>query len=139
MKKARKQQIITIFLLIIFLVSTFAIFESGGQQQETWGVKLEIFIFGELQQIDPNVGITGETKSKLYTLKADNVIYKQGEENATLKEFFDIWGENFNSTCIFDYCNNGNQSMRMYVNGVENTNYENYVMKNNDIITIDYR
>jgi len=139
MKKARKQQVITIFLLIIFLGSTFAIFESGGQQQVAWKAKLEIFIFGELQQIPADVGINGETKSKLYTLRADNIIYKEGTEDVRLKDFFEIWGENFNSTCIFDYCDNANNSMRMYVNDKENTDYELYVMKNNDVITIDYR
>lgn len=138
MKKTRKKQIVTIALLVIFLGSTFAMFQPE-EKKETWKVKLEIAIFGELHQIPSNVGVNGETKSKLYTFESDNVIYKTGEEDARLKEFFDIWGENFNSTCIFDYCNNENHSMKMYVNGVENTDYELYVMKNNDIITIDYR
>ena len=139
MKKARKQQIITVVLLVIFLGSTFAMFQPGEEKKEAWKVKLEIAIFGELQQIPSNVGVKDGTKSKLYTLETDNIIYKEGTEDVKLKEFFGIWEENFNSTCIFDYCNSGNNSMRMYVNGAENTDYELYVMKNNDVITIDYR
>ncbi len=144
MKKSTKKRIFTIITLFAFLGSsvTYAIMSaipSQNQIQANWRAKLAIVIYGELYPIPADVGVTNETRSKLFTINSDGIIYKTGEESATLGEFFEIWGENFNSTCILDYCNNENHSMRMYVNNVENFQYENYVIKNGDFILIDYR
>jgi len=143
MKKSTKKQIITIFILLIFFGSSLAFaFISAfptQQQGEIWAARLSIVIFNELQTIPAGVGVIGETKEKLFTQNFDNIIYKNIDEDATLREFFEIWGETFNSTCVLDYCNNGNHSMRMYVNNVENFDYEFYIIKNNDDILIDYR
>jgi hypothetical protein len=79
---------------------------------------LKIVIFGESQPL-PDEGIIST--------------------NTTLKNIFQKWNKNFNSTCILDYCNNNDNSMRMYVNNKENFDYENYIVKDGDIIIIDYR
>jgi hypothetical protein len=143
MKKSTKKQIITIFILFAFLGSslTYAFISAfpTQQQEEFWAARLSIVIFNGLEQIPAGVGVTNETREKLYTLNFDNIIYKDTDEDVKLRDFFKIWGENFNSTCILDYCNNGNYSMRMYVNNVENFDYELYVIKNRDDIIIDYR
>jgi hypothetical protein len=147
MKKETKKQIATIFILIIFLGSSlaFALISAfpSENQVNTWRAKLVIIIFGEQQQIPVDIGLTNQTKAKLYTLNSDGIIYKDVSEDANLGDFFQIWGKTFNSTCIFDYCNNANNSMRMYIytgdKQVENYDYEYYVIQNNDIIVIDYR
>ncbi|NIO45098.1 MAG: hypothetical protein GTN36_06140 [Candidatus Aenigmarchaeota archaeon] len=144
MKKSTKKKIFAIFIVLAFLgsglISAFLYTTpSQNQVQVDWGARLAITTFGDLYPIPAGVGVTNETTDKLFTLNSDGIIYKTGEESATLVEFFEIWGENFNSTCILEYCNTENHSMRMYVNNVENFDYELYTIKNNDFILIDYR
>ena len=149
MKRATKNQIITIIILLVFLVSslTYAIISAFPVESRIaagWRARLYIIIFGETVEIPANIGIINETAtSKLFTLNNDGIIYKKGSEDATLGDFFSIWNKTFNSTCILEYCNNENNSMRMYIyrgdNKVENLEYENYVIKDRDVILIDYR
>ena len=121
MKKSTQKKIISVFIIFAFLGSslTYAIIYAFPveNQQGTWVARVSILIFGELQQIPAGVGITDDTRQKVYTLDYDNLIYKDTDEQVTLGDFFDIWDQNFNSTCILDYCNNENSSMVMYVNG----------------------
>jgi len=148
MRSSTKKRIITIIILVAMLGSsiTYAIISAVPSQNEVqanWGARLIIVIFGEQSTIPADIGVTNETRTKLFTLNSDGIMYKTGTEDATLGDFFKIWGENFNSTCILDYCNNGNSSMVMYVfqNGkwIQNSEYENYVIKNGDGIMVDYR
>jgi hypothetical protein len=144
-KRSTKNRIITIFLLLIFLGSTAAFsllsaFRNEQQNIEGWRARIAIVIFEEVYPIPANIGIVdNETKAKVFTTDSNGFISKSVSEDITLKDFFDIWGQNFNSTCILDYCNSGNNSMVMYVNGNENSDYELYAIKNNDMIVIDYR
>jgi len=148
-KRATKNRIITIIILLVFLASslTYAImsaFPTENGVQSNWRARLVIIVFGESVEIPASTGVTNETiRSKLFTLSNDGIIYKQGSEDVTLGDFFKIWDKTFNSTCILEYCNNANSSMRMYIytedKQVENFEYENYLIKNNDIIIIDYR
>lgn len=148
MKNSTKKQILTILILIAFLGSsiTYALISavpSNNQVQTNWAAKLVITIFGEQQEIPADIGVTNETRAKLFTINSDDMIYKTGEEDATLGDFFKEWGQNFNSTCVLDYCNSGNSSMMMFLRSgndwVANTEYEKYVIRNGDIIWIDYR
>lgn len=121
---------------------TFAIISAFPSEQNItkWAARIVIVIFGELYPIPADVGIiNNETKAKVFTLNSEGIISKSVNEDVTLKDFFEVWNQTFNSTCILDYCNNANNSMRMYVNGKENLDYELYVIKNNDIVVIDYR
>jgi hypothetical protein len=143
MRKSTKKKIMSIAIAVAFLASILTTALSfvipTENQQGTWAARLSIVIYNELQYIPADVGVTDGTREKLFTLNADNIIYKSTNEDASLKDFFDIWGETFNSTCILDYCNSGNHSMRMYVNGVENKNYQYYIIQNMNEIIIDYR
>jgi hypothetical protein len=143
MKKSAKKKIMAAVISIAFLASiattaiTFMI--PTNNQQETWVARVSVLIFNELQTIPAGLGIGNNTTGKIYTLNYDNIIYKNTNETVRLSDVFELWGEQFNSTCIMNYCNNGNNSMVMYVNRVVNTDYELYVIKNQDDIIIDYR
>ena len=144
MKKSTKKKMMGIIISVAFLGSIFTaavsfILPPENQEGEVWAARLSIVIFNELQQIPAEIGVTNKTREKLFTLDYDNIIYKNTNEDVSLGEFFEIWNETFNSNCILDYCSNENQSMRMYVNNVENFDYEFYVIKNRDEIIIDYR
>jgi hypothetical protein len=49
-----------------------------------------------------------------------------------------VWGKNFNSSCIFEYCNGPDGKLTMTVNGKENFEFERYVMHDKDQIIIKY-
>lgn len=145
MKRSTKNRIITIFILLIFVGSTAAFsllnaFNSGQGNIVNWRARIVILIFEEQYPIPTGIGIVNnETKAKVYTTSTDGIIYKTVSEDVTVKDFFDVWGQTFNSTCILDYCNTNTSSMVMYVNEVLNNEYELYTIKNNDVIIIDYR
>lgn len=143
MKKSTQKKIISIFIIFAFLGSslTYAIISAfpTESQSETWVARVSVVIFGELRTIPAGLGIENNETGRIYTLNYDNIIYKSTQDEVRLGEVFDLWGENFNSTCIMDYCNSGNNSMVMYVNGVRNTDYELYLIQNQDNIIIDYR
>ncbi len=142
MKKTTKKQLFSLFLIVAFLGSTltFALLNAfQDQEKDVWVARISILIFGKLETIPAQVGISNNKTQKVFTVAADNLVYKTVNEEATLKDFFEIWGENFNSTCVLEYCNNANSSLRMYVNNAENFEYEFYTIKDKDNIIIDYR
>jgi len=149
-KKATRNQIITIFILLIFLGSslTYAIIAAfpSGQNTSSWQAKIIIVVNGEQYPIPTDTGIVNnETNAKIYTGNTDGIIYKTVSGDVTLKDFFGVWNKTFNSTCILGYCNTNTSSMKMYLwdysnsKWVENSDYELYTIKNNDVIMIDYR
>ncbi|MDO8553434.1 MAG: hypothetical protein Q7S22_01395, partial [Candidatus Micrarchaeota archaeon] len=56
----------------------------------------------------------------------------------TLGYFFDVWDRNFNSTCILNYCNSGNKTVKMFVNDKPNYNFGDFYMQDGDRILITY-
>ena len=62
-----------------------------------------------------------------------------GQINATVGAFFVIWGEQFDDTHILNKVANDENEVVMFVNGQQNSDYENYVMQDDDVIEIEYR
>ncbi len=63
--------------------------------------------------------------------------------NLKLKSLFDSLNFGFNSSCFVtdskvSYCNNDEKKLRMFVNGFENLEFENYVFSDLDRILIIY-
>lgn len=144
MKKETKNRIITIFMLLMFLGSslTYAIISAIPNEQNNtaeWKARIIIYINGETYPIPVDIGGDNETTSKIFTGNTNGIIYKRVSDDVTLKDFFDAWGQNFNSTCILEYCNTNTSSMAMFVNRKESSDFELYTIKNNDVIEIDYR
>lgn len=110
-----------------------------------WHPKLAIYIKGEKQELADGIGL-GAVHQPLHTHTED---YKEGvvhmemqgvvtKDDTKLGNFFRIWGKEFNSTQIFDKKNGVEGTVRMTVNGKENTDFENYMMKEGDTIEIRY-
>ena len=131
--------IISVAFLASIATTAISFMFPTQNQNQVWAARVSVVIFNELQTIPAGLGIEDNTTGKIYTLDYDNIIYKNTDENIRLKDVFELWGEQFNSTCIMDYCNNGNNSMIMYVNRAVNTDYDLYVIQNQDDIIIDYR
>lgn len=104
--------------------------------------KIDIYIKGQLQTIPADVGLR-PIEHPIHTHDADNIIHLEFSglttlNNTRLQEFFKIWGKQFNSNCIFDYCNGPSGTLRMLVNGQPNNDFEKYPMKDEDQIEIHY-
>ncbi len=106
-------------------------------------VELRISIKGKTQDIPANLGI-GVRHNPIHTHERDGVVHLEFQgfvtmDDLRLREFFKVWGKRFNGNCIFNYCNGPDGNVTMLVNGVENRDFENYVMKDKDMIEIRYR
>lgn len=112
-----------------------------------WHPRLSISIKGEKQGLTNGIGLTGSIHQKMHTHAED---YKEGvvhmemqgvvtKDETKLGNFFRIWGKEFSSTKIFDKINGPEGTVKMKVNGKENLEFENYKMKDADIIEITYK
>ena len=105
--------------------------------------QLTILINGERQVVSGNIGLVGNIQAGVHTHATDGVLHfeKAGvvlQDDLRLDEFFDSWGEQFNSECILDSCNGPDGTVRMTVNGRENSEFENYIVRDGDSIEIRY-
>ena len=157
-----------IYIVIAVVVVVFGLFfflaknSSKGQSVNGvpqypihWHPKLKIIIKGEEQIIPKGIGISignsidneisGMRMSPTHTHESDGTIHLENNkpwlkpETLTLGYFFKVWGKNFNSSCIFEYCNSDSGTLTMMVNGKPNNEFERYVMHDKDNIVIEYR
>ena len=131
-KKKIMAAVISFAFLASILTTAISFMVPTQNSNDVWRAMVSVVIFNELQTIPAGLGIENNVTGDIYTLNSDNIIYKNTDRDITLKDVFNLWGEQFNSTCIMNYCNNGNNSMVMFVNGVANTDYELYKIKNMD-------
>ncbi len=107
-----------------------------------WHPHLTIKINGQDQTIPANIGLSPSFHQPVHTHEADNIIHLENqnptEQNMKLDFFFKVWGKQFTKSCIFNYCNDDKNSVKMFVNGKPNTDFENYFMKDKDKIEIEY-
>ncbi|MBI2632351.1 hypothetical protein HYW75_05080 [Candidatus Pacearchaeota archaeon] len=100
---------------------------------------LEIIIDNVAKEIPANIGIAPGLMRPLHTHDNSGEIHMEGPcvRNFKLGEFFQVWGKSFNSRCIFDFCTE-NGTLTMMVNGKVNTEFDNYIMRDQDEITIEF-
>ena len=110
-----------------------------------WHPRLEIYIKGERQEFTNAIGL-GAVHQPIHTHDED---YKNGvihmemtgevtKDETKLGRFFKIWGKNFSSTQIFDKTNGSEGKVTMLVNGKGSFDFENYEMKDKDLIEIRF-
>lgn len=102
---------------------------------------LTIMIKGLQQPIPANIGIVSPVCFRpIHTHDASGTLHLEFPQprDVRLAEFFLIWGEEFNSNQILDFVNGPEGQVKMMVNGQENTEFENYIMKDLDQIIIIY-
>ena len=116
---------------------------------------LTIEIHEETQQIPSDIGIgqefadspyydSGMEMTSIHTHDASGMIHWEimnrppidGE--LQLGAFFDIWGKPFLERQIFDYQNDGQNTVTMTVNGEPNDDYATYEVTDGDEIVIRY-
>ena len=116
----------------------------GGHQNIALHIHsgLTIKINGTEQEIPVNIGILPGIMRPLHTHDGTGEIHIEGpyKRDFTLGEFFEIWGETLNATCIFEYCTNigSNSTLKMLVNEQESQQFENYVLREDDRILVEF-
>lgn len=119
-----------------------------------WHPKLTIVIDGKNTILPNDIGIrtgrivdthlSGMKMSPTHTHESEGTIHIENKnpsskpETLTLGYFFFVWGEEFSSICIFEYCTDKG-TLKMDVNGVENKEFEKYVMHDGDQILVEYK
>jgi hypothetical protein len=129
--------------------------DSSGYSQDGsihWHPKLSIHIDGQRQHIPKGIGIvvgnvidtdiSRMRMSPMHTHDDDGIIHME-QTNPTdrtlrLGYFFEVWGKRFDSDCIFEFCSGGGKTVRMFVKGAENFEFDDYVPKDGDDIIIVY-
>jgi len=111
-----------------------------------WHPQLEIYVKGETIDIPQNIGIGAEYHGKpgygagnmamtpIHTHEDLPIIHLEFQgvvrkDDITLGKFFDVWSKDMRSF---------GANMRMTVNGVENTEYADYIMRDGDQIELRY-
>lgn len=107
-----------------------------------WHAKLAIYIDGKKQDIPGDIGL-GAVHQPVHTHEADGTIHLEfggivKKSDTALSVFFSHWGKTFNSECVFDYCSGYDKKVKMLVNGQENSEFEKYLMHDDDEIEIRY-
>ena len=108
-----------------------------------WHAELSINILGQPQEIPAGLGLAGLPHNPLHTHDRDSVIHLEFEgkvmaDDIRLGRFFQIWGKQFNKDCIFDKCSGEEGTLKMLINGKENSEFDNYIMKDGDKIELRY-
>lgn len=101
---------------------------------------LTIMIDGVKQSIPANVGITNGCLHPVHTHDASGKIHVESPEakDFTIGDFFLVWGKTFTANQILDSVVDDTHTIKMTVNGENNTDYENYVVHDLDDIVISY-
>lgn len=163
----KRKTIYLAIIVILAFVGIFIIFKNLSNPDDAdgtfgvprepihWHPKLTIIIKGEKQAIPPNIGISignnmdnqvsGMRMAPTHTHESDGTLHLENNrpwqkpETLALGYFFKVWDKNFNSSCIFNYCNGPNGTLTMTVNGQPNNEFGNYVMHDKDEIVIEYK
>lgn len=110
-----------------------------------WHPVLALYVKGEQLPIPENIGVgqqyagmptydAGMKMTAMHTHEGDGTIHLEfpgtvRRKDLILGNFFAIWGHDMRSL---------GSNMRMTVNGVENTEYENYELQDGDNIVLTY-
>ncbi|MBI4991973.1 MAG: hypothetical protein HZB99_02035 [Candidatus Harrisonbacteria bacterium] len=113
-----------------------------SRQGMHWHSELKIFINGEEHQIPEGIGLSA-VHNPIHTHDDSGVLHLEftglvAKNDIKLDKFFKAWQRDFNANCIFNYCNGPQGKVKMSVNGSENNEFENYIMKDKDKIEIKY-
>ena len=107
---------------------------SNGHQNLALHIHSRLLITKNNQNVDipANIGISSDCMAEVHTHDSTGEIHIEsieGDQKFALKQFFEVWGEDF------DWSQDG---ISMTVNGQKNSEYENYIMKDHDVIEINF-
>ncbi len=129
--------LVLVFGLIFFVGKTEKNNATGeilSQNGLHWHSKLTIYVQGEKIAIPADIGL-GVTHSPVHTHSPDGEIHLEfpgfvRKDETKLGEFFKMWKKDIRSF---------GENMHMTVNGENNLEYENYYMRDGDVIELYYQ
>jgi hypothetical protein len=104
---------------------------------------LRIFVNGTLLPIPVDVGIDREAQAvtSLHTHDTSGTIHMESgtAHDFTLGDFFDVWGVRFSERCLGAYCEEGDETLQVFVGGQEMTRpIRDFVMDEGDVIVVTF-
>ena len=135
-----------IFLGVIFIIAIYYLVSSPSENKYPatpvhWHARPVIKICGEAAGLPQNKGI-----HQLHT-HTDGLIHIEDmvrrDEDIMLGRAFDMLGILFTNQSIYNYsngdlCDGTPAALKMFVNGVQNYDFRNYVLKDGDEILIEF-
>ncbi len=99
-----------------------------------WHPEIAIYVKDVKQEMPASLGVGPSSMAPVHTHEPNGVIHLEFQglvrkSNITLEQFFKSWGKDINSF---------GTSMKMTINGQENTELGSYVMKDKDKIELRY-
>ena len=150
----KKQKILSIFLWalfaatiagLIFWVASLPKISQGefiSKNGLHWHSTLHIKIKGDEFAVPAGIGL-GAVHNPIHTHDPDNAIHLEfsgivRKEDLAIRNFFKVWGKDFSKDSILGNKTGDGGTVKMLVNGKENTEFENYLMQDGDKIEIIY-
>lgn len=104
---------------------------------------LQIFVHGKAETVPMNIGYHASTSSfaALHTHDTSGTVHMESSvaRTFTLGDFFDVWGVRFTPSCLGAYCNGGDNTLQVFVNGQEQTGDPTQIAMNDlDVIVVTY-
>ena len=155
-KLSRFIVIIVVIGLIVWLVMTISaekqacltapveelFIESHTETKSHYHAELEIIIDGKKYDIPANIGVELKKMKPVHTHDEIGELHVEGPciRDFTLGDFFKIWNKQFNNNCVFEFCtdNETKATLTMSVNGVNNQEFENFILRDDQKIKIEY-
>jgi hypothetical protein len=104
--------------------------------------RLTVYVNGEQVPIPVNIGIdpgqSPEAMASLHTHEGDGTIHVEGMAEATLAQFFEIWGVPLSSSELGPYRAKGAKTLRMWVDGEPSTAFDDLQMEDGQEIVVAY-
>ena len=106
-----------------------------------WHPHVTLLLQGKPVTIPANVGLETAAHKPVHTHETDNILHWEVDrptvQNMQLGYFFStVWKKKFSSECILDYCNGPEGTVKMFVNGSPNDEFEHYLPHDGDEIKI---
>jgi hypothetical protein len=102
---------------------------------------LQIFVHGKAETVPMNIGYTGSVFEALHTHDTSGTVHMESSvaRTFTLGDFFDVWGVRLTPSCLGAYCNGGENTLQVFVNGKEQLGDPTQIVMNDlDVIVVTY-
>lgn len=104
--------------------------------------RLFVYANGEKVPMPVNIGIDpakpGPAMASLHTHETDGTIHVEGMAEATLGQFFEIWGVPFSESELGPYGAEGSKTVRMWVDGQPSEVYGDLPLEDGQRIVVAY-
>ncbi|HET8672596.1 MAG TPA: hypothetical protein VFL87_03105 [Thermoleophilaceae bacterium] len=127
-----------------FLAQRLSAFNFPQQSDVGFHIHAELFVYvnGKHVTVPANVGIDpqGRFISPIHTHDTTGIVHEESEKPYpfTLGEFINVWGVYFTKNQLGAYKAGNGNVLQLWVNGKQDTNPLNHVMKAHDVMILGY-